>query len=114
MIATAGLATDEMQDAPHRRASAPSASSRRMATAPHDLGAGWLEQRLSLLESQACAAASDIRTAVAAARRVGPDTSPEAAVTFARAWAAAGGRNKATRTLAAPQRCPNGRACRHG
>ena len=50
----------------------------------------WLDQRLSLVESRACAAAGDIQAALAAAERAGGDTSLEAAVTLAHAWAAAG------------------------
>jgi LuxR family transcriptional regulator, maltose regulon positive regulatory protein len=50
----------------------------------------WLEQRLSLAESQALASAGDIEAALAAAKRADCDSSPEAAVTLARAWAAAG------------------------
>ena len=46
--------------------------------------------RLSLAESRACAAAGDIRAALAAAERAGRDASLEAAVTLAHAWAAAG------------------------
>ena len=60
----------------------------------------WLEHRLTLVESHACAAAGDIRAALAAAERSGRDNSPEAAVTLARAWAAAGDGGNATRALA--------------
>jgi LuxR family transcriptional regulator, maltose regulon positive regulatory protein len=60
----------------------------------------WLEHRLTLVESRACAAAGDIRAALAAAEQAGCDNSPEAAVTLAFAWAAAGDRNKARRALA--------------
>jgi len=59
----------------------------------------WLEQRLSLVESRAYAAAGDIRAALAAAERAGPDTSPEAAVTLAHAWVAAGDGENARRAL---------------
>ena len=61
---------------------------------------GWLEQRLSLAESRAYAATSDIPAALAAARRAGRDDSPEATVTLAHAWAAAGDAENATRALA--------------
>jgi LuxR family maltose regulon positive regulatory protein len=57
----------------------------------------WLEQTLTLIESQACAAAGDIRAALAAASR---NSSLEAAIMLARAWAAAGDRNKARLALA--------------
>ena len=60
----------------------------------------WLDQRLSLVESRACAAAGDIPAALAAAGRAGRDTSPEAAVTLAHAWAAAGDAENARRALA--------------
>ena len=60
----------------------------------------WLEERLSLVESWAYAAAGDTQAALAAAGRSGPGTSPEAAVTLARAWAAAGDAENATRALA--------------
>jgi LuxR family maltose regulon positive regulatory protein len=60
----------------------------------------WLDQQLSLLESRACAAAGDIQAALAVADRVGRGTSPEAAVTLAHAWAAAGDGDNAQRVLA--------------
>ncbi len=60
----------------------------------------WLEQRLSLVESWAYAAAGDTQAALAAARRPGRENSPEAAVTLARAWVAAGDPENATRALA--------------
>jgi LuxR family transcriptional regulator, maltose regulon positive regulatory protein len=60
----------------------------------------WLEQRLNLAESWALAAAGDFEAAFAAAKRAGPDSSPEAAVTLARAWAAAGDGDNARRALA--------------
>jgi LuxR family maltose regulon positive regulatory protein len=69
----------------------------------------WLDQRLSLLQSLACAAAGDIPAALAAAGRSGRDDSPEAAVTLAHAWAAAGDANTARRALA-PALMANGRA----
>jgi LuxR family maltose regulon positive regulatory protein len=59
----------------------------------------WLGRKLSLAESRACAAAGDIRAALAAARRAGGDDSPEAAVTLAAAWAAAGDGDHARRAL---------------
>jgi LuxR family maltose regulon positive regulatory protein len=60
----------------------------------------WLDQQLSQVESRACAAAGDIQAALAAAERAGGDTSPEAAVTLAHAWAAAGDSDNAERVLA--------------
>ena len=60
----------------------------------------WLDQRLSLAESRAYAAAGDIRAALAAAGRVGRDTSPEATVALAHAWAASGDAENARRVLA--------------
>jgi LuxR family transcriptional regulator, maltose regulon positive regulatory protein len=51
---------------------------------------GWLEYRLTLLESRACAAVGDIQAAVAAAWRADPASRPEAAAALARAWLAAG------------------------
>ena len=60
----------------------------------------WLDQQLSLVESRAYAAAGDIQAALAAAERAGRDTSPEAAVTLAHAWAAAGDTQNARRVLA--------------
>jgi LuxR family transcriptional regulator, maltose regulon positive regulatory protein len=60
----------------------------------------WLDQRLSAAESRAYAAAGDIAAALAAARRAGSDTSPEAAVALAHAWAAAGDAENARRVLA--------------
>jgi len=59
----------------------------------------WLDQRLSLVESRAYAAAGDIRAALAAAGRAARAHSAEAEVTLARAWAAAGDAQNATRVL---------------
>jgi LuxR family transcriptional regulator, maltose regulon positive regulatory protein len=61
----------------------------------------WLDERLSLVESWAYAAAGDIQAALAAAGRSGRENSPEAAVTLARAWVAAGDAENATRALTA-------------
>ena len=60
----------------------------------------WLDQRLSLAESRAYAAAGDIEAALAAAGRVGCGTSPEATVALAHAWAASGDAENARRVLA--------------
>ncbi|MGH3232411.1 MAG: LuxR C-terminal-related transcriptional regulator [Streptosporangiaceae bacterium] len=51
---------------------------------------GWLEYRLTLLESGACAAVGDIQAAVAAAWRADPASRPHAAAALVRAWLAAG------------------------
>jgi LuxR family transcriptional regulator, maltose regulon positive regulatory protein len=60
----------------------------------------WFEQRLSLAESHALTSAGDIEAALAAAKRADCDSSPEAAVTLARAWAAAGEGDNARAALA--------------
>ena len=60
----------------------------------------WLDQRLTLLQARAYAAAGDIGAAVAAAEHAGRDSSPEAAVALAHAWLAAGNDNNARRALA--------------
>jgi LuxR family transcriptional regulator, maltose regulon positive regulatory protein len=60
----------------------------------------WLDQRLTMVESRAHAAEGDIQAALAAARRSGRDNSPEAEVTLARAWAAAGNAENARCALA--------------
>ena len=60
----------------------------------------WLEQTLNLVESRALAAAGDIEAALAAAKRAGCDSSPEAAVTLAQAWVAARDSDKARCALA--------------
>jgi LuxR family transcriptional regulator, maltose regulon positive regulatory protein len=59
----------------------------------------WLDHRLSLAESRAFTAAGDIGAALAAARRAGGDDSPEAAITLAHAWMAAGDGASARRAL---------------
>jgi LuxR family maltose regulon positive regulatory protein len=51
---------------------------------------GWLDHRLTLLESRAFAAAGDIPSAVAAAERAGPGDSLDATVALAQAWLDAG------------------------
>ena len=60
----------------------------------------WLEQRLDQAESRAWAARGDIGAAIAAAKRAACDSSPEAAVTLAHAWAVAGDVDNARRALA--------------
>ena len=59
--------------------------------ARHDWSpAPWLERRLLLAESQAHVAQGNFASAVEAARRADPASSPEAAAVLARAWLAAG------------------------
>jgi len=60
----------------------------------------WLGHRLTPVESRARAAAGDIRAALAVAERASRGCSPEAVVTLAHAWAAAGDHNKARHALA--------------
>ena len=66
----------------------------------------WLDQRLSLVQSRACAAAGDIAAALAAAERAGSGTSLEAAVALAYARAAAGD-GKNARYVLAPALAPH-------
>jgi LuxR family transcriptional regulator, maltose regulon positive regulatory protein len=58
----------------------------------------WLGQKLNLVESRACAAAGDIRAALAVAGRAGGDPL-ETAVALAHAWMAAGDGVNARRAL---------------
>jgi LuxR family transcriptional regulator, maltose regulon positive regulatory protein len=59
----------------------------------------WLERRLAMLESRACAAAGDTASALEAAARADPG-SLEAAATQAHAWLAAGDAQAARNSLA--------------
>jgi LuxR family maltose regulon positive regulatory protein len=59
----------------------------------------WLEQWLNQAESRALAAVGDIEAALAAAKRADCDVSPEAAITLAHAWLAAGDSDNARRAL---------------
>jgi LuxR family maltose regulon positive regulatory protein len=68
----------------------------------------WLDQRLSLVQSRAFAAAGDIAAALAAAGRAGSGTSLEAAVALAFAWAAAGDGDNARRALTPALASPSG------
>jgi LuxR family transcriptional regulator, maltose regulon positive regulatory protein len=61
----------------------------------------WLQPKLSLVESLACAATGDIRPALAAAEQADGDNSPEASVALAHAWAVAGDGANARRALEA-------------
>jgi LuxR family maltose regulon positive regulatory protein len=70
---------------------------------------GWLDHKLSLIQSRACAAAGDLPAAIAAAERAGADTSPEVAVTLAHARMTARDGDKARRALA-PALAANGGA----
>jgi len=60
---------------------------------------GWLEQRLTILESRAHVLAGDITSAVAAARRADPQAVPETAAVLAQAWLASGDHEAARRAL---------------
>jgi LuxR family maltose regulon positive regulatory protein len=60
----------------------------------------WLEHRLIILESRACAAAGDVQSAVDTAERAGPRSELDAAVTLAHAWLAAGDSQAARHALA--------------
>ena len=59
----------------------------------------WLERELTQVEVQACLAAGHVQAALAIAERIDPDSSLEAAVVRARAWAAAGDTSNARRAL---------------
>jgi LuxR family maltose regulon positive regulatory protein len=59
----------------------------------------WLGQTLDLAESRALAAKGDIEAALTAAKRADCDRSPEALVTLAHAWVAAGDADSARRVL---------------
>jgi len=60
---------------------------------------GWLELRLTILESRAHVLAGDIAAAVAAAERADPQSVPEAAVALAHAWLASGDHQAARQAL---------------
>jgi LuxR family transcriptional regulator, maltose regulon positive regulatory protein len=59
----------------------------------------WLDQRLALVESRAFAAAGNAEAALDAARRAGPEHSPEAVAALARAWLVGGNTQAARRAL---------------
>ena len=69
---------------------------------------GWLELRLTILESRAHVLAADIPAAVAAARRADPRSVPEAAAALAHAWLAAGDHQAARQALDAVAEAPDG------
>jgi len=60
---------------------------------------GWLEQRLTFLESRAYAAGGDTQAALAAAGRMGPPSTNGTAVALAQVWLAAGDHQAARRAL---------------
>ena len=62
---------------------------------------GWLDDRLTLLESRAYSADGATQDAVDAAERGGPRSRADVAVTLARAWLAGGNPEAARRALAA-------------
>ncbi len=68
----------------------------------------WLDQQLIAVEARACAASGDIPAALAAAGRAGRGSTPDAAVTLAYAWAAAGEDETAQRALAPVLAAGNG------
>jgi LuxR family transcriptional regulator, maltose regulon positive regulatory protein len=59
----------------------------------------WLEHRLTLLESRACAAAGDVEAAAAAAQRAHPVSTPDGAAVLAHGWLVAGDHQAARRAL---------------
>jgi LuxR family maltose regulon positive regulatory protein len=59
----------------------------------------WLERELTQVEVQACLAAGHVQAARAIAERIDSDSSLEAAIVRARAWAAAGDTSNARRAL---------------
>ena len=61
---------------------------------------GWLDHKLSLVQSRACTLTGDLPAAIAAAERAGAGPSPEVAVTLAYAWMTAGDGDRARRALA--------------
>jgi len=59
----------------------------------------WLEHRLTLLESRACAAAGDFEAAAAAAQRAHPASTADGAAALAHGWLVAGDHQAARRAL---------------
>ena len=68
----------------------------------------WLDQRLAQVESHACLAAGDAETALAAAMRLDLESSPEAGIMQARAWAATGDTGNTRRALGTALAARNG------
>jgi len=60
----------------------------------------WLEHRLAIIESRACAAAGDADAAIDWASRADPETRLDAAAALAHAWLAAGNTRAARQALA--------------
>ena len=60
----------------------------------------WLDHLLTVVEVQACAVAGDIRAALEAAGRAGPESGPDVSAALARAWLAAGNIQAARQALA--------------
>ena len=60
---------------------------------------GWLEVRLTIVESRAHVLSGDITAAVTAARRADPQSVPEAAAALAHAWLSSGDPETARRVL---------------
>jgi LuxR family transcriptional regulator, maltose regulon positive regulatory protein len=69
---------------------------------------GWLEHRLTILESRAQVLAGDITAALAVARSADPQSVPEAAAALAHAWLAAGDYQAARGALDAVAGAPEG------
>jgi LuxR family transcriptional regulator, maltose regulon positive regulatory protein len=69
---------------------------------------GWLQQRLTILESRAHVLAGDITAGLAVARSADPQAVPEAAAALAHAWLAAGEPEAARGALDAVGEAPEG------
>jgi LuxR family transcriptional regulator, maltose regulon positive regulatory protein len=69
---------------------------------------GWLELRLTILESRAHVLAGDLTAAVAAAQSADPQSVPEAAAALAHAWLVSGDHQAARRALDAVAEAPEG------
>jgi len=61
---------------------------------------GWLELRLTLVESRAYAAGGDIQSAIDAAGRADPQATPDAAIALGHAWLTAGDQQAARAAMA--------------
>jgi LuxR family transcriptional regulator, maltose regulon positive regulatory protein len=70
----------------------------------------WLGQKLTQVESQACLAAGRVQAALAMAEGIDRDSSLEAAIMHARAWAAAGDTSNARRALSPAMAAHDGAA----
>ena len=67
----------------------------------------WLDHRLMLIQSRVCAAAGDLKSAIAAAESAEPKFALDAAVALAQAWLAAGDTPAAEQALAAGPTSPD-------